>query len=176
MAVNPDDPVAVYAYLKANRKDPDPAVVKPGDCALFARDRTCLPGIMLPEDGLVYIGVLRDHFWVSHSGFHSPRRSLGAILKRQLGLVAIQRGSGPLKSNFDNFRFTVEGEDLLSQWMRENLQYAEFSFDGDREILKKQLIRIGKPPLSLMNWPNSQKVDIRALRKICREEAHGKPL
>ena len=87
MAVNPapDDPVAVYAYLKDNWKDPDPPSKKPGVCALFAEDHTCLPGITLPPDGVVYIGVLRDHFGVPHSGSNTPRISLSVILKGAIG-------------------------------------------------------------------------------------------
>ena len=173
MAVNPD-PEVVYADLKASREYLAPTAGKSGICVLFARNRTCLPEIKLPADGLVYIGVLRDHFWVPHSGLHSPRRSLGAILKSQLGLTAIPRGSSLSPSNFNNFRFTEEGEQRLSRWMLENLQYAEFPFDGDRKKLKKQLIGIGKPPLCLTNWPNPKKAYIRALRKTCRDEAEAR--
>ena len=103
---------AVYDELKAVRAHPDdvPAVAGSGVYALFAREADCLlPEIVLAEDGLLYIGESgdlreRDHFVTQHSGFSSPRRSLGVILKARLGLTAIPRASGPSETNVRNFR------------------------------------------------------------------------
>ena len=83
---------AVYAKLQTARTHPEeiPAVAGSGVYALFAQEADCLlPEIVLEEDGLLYMGMScdlrdRDHFLAQHSGFSSPRRSLGAILSARL--------------------------------------------------------------------------------------------
>ncbi|MGO8915330.1 MAG: GIY-YIG nuclease family protein [Stellaceae bacterium] len=112
-----------------------------------------------------------NHFNAMDSGFHSPRRSLGAILQSQLHLKAIPRGSSPSPSNHTNFRFAEDGEARLTQWMTENLEYAIYPCDDDVAQLETQLIRKAEPPLNLAKWPNPQKRKIGALRNLCRDEA-----
>ena len=171
----------VFAQLQARRDSvaniPDRA--EPGVYAIFAKDRDCLPSILIPQSELVYIGQSgdlehRNHFKAKHSGFHSPRRSFGAILKDQLRLKAIPRGTGKSKTNYRSFRFTDEGEKRLTQWMRSNLEYAIYPYLGDIDVLEADLIRENEPPINLTNWSNPQKGHIQALRSNCAEEA--KPL
>ncbi len=147
-----------------------------GVYAIFAKDPNCLPGIVLPSSGLVYIGLStdleqRNHFKAKHSGFHSPRRSIGAILKTKLHLNAIPRAAGDSETNYKKFRFDDYGEQRLSRWMRSNLEYSIYPFDGDVDQLETQLIRDNDPPLNLTKWPNPQKRKIQALRNTCKEEA-----
>jgi hypothetical protein len=168
----------VFRYLMENRnsvaKIPDhPA---PGVYAIFAKNRDALPGIDLPLSGLIYIGLSsdleqRNHFKAQHSAFHSPRRSIGAILKTMLNLTAIPRSAGSSATNYRNFRFKNEGEHCLVKWMTSNLQYSIYPFDGNVDELETQLIRENKPPLNLTKWHNPQKQKIQALRRACREEA-----
>jgi hypothetical protein len=87
---------------------------------VFAISRACLPEIVIPPSGLIYVGLSngleqRNYFRAKNSGFHSPRRSLGAILQEQLRLRAIPRGSGLPSTNLTHFRFTDEGEARLTQ-------------------------------------------------------------
>ena len=173
------DAEAVFDALKAARAHPDKtqAVAGPGVYALFAREVGCLlPEIVLPEDGLLYVGESghlrdRDHFAAQHSGFSSPRRSLGAILKARLKLTAIPRASGSSKTKRQSFRFAGHGERRLSEWMLKNLDYAVFPFSGDVKELEARLIKAHGPPLNLRGWQNPQAQGIRRLRGLCREEA-----
>ncbi len=153
-----------------------PARPVPGVYALFLKRCDGLPGVNLPPSGLVYIGQSidlekRNHFKAKHSGFHTPRRSLGAILKADLRLSAMPRAPGTSPTNYRNYRFTDEGERQLSAWMRSNLEYSIFPFDGNVDRLETQLIEEGQPPLNLTKWSNPQKPTIKALRKICQDEA-----
>lgn len=148
----------------------------PGVYGVFAKARDCLPGIALPPTGVIYVGlsadlVQRNHFTAKNSGFHSPRRSLGAILYGQLRLKAIPRVSGLSATNCTNFRFTEDGEVRLTQWMLQNLEYAIYPYSGDIALLETQLIRESEPPLNLTKWRNPQKRKIVALRKQCSDEA-----
>jgi hypothetical protein len=168
----------VFRYLLDHRDSvaniPDHS--SSGVYAIFAKNGDCLPDIDLPRVGLVYIGLSsdleeRNHFKARHSGFHSPRRSVGAILKKTLNLTAILRAPGPSKSNYQNFRFTVDGEDRLTAWMQSNLEYSIYPFAGDVDELERRLIVENEPPLNLTKWRNPQKSKIRALRDACKEEA-----
>ena len=170
---------AGYDELKAAHAHPDdvPSVAGPGVYALFAREADCLlPEIALSDDGLLYVGESgdlseRDHFVAQHSGFSSPRRSLGAILKARLGLTVIPRASGSSQTNMRNFRFPGDGERRLSEWMLENLEYAVVPFSGDVKEHEARLIEAHGPPLNLKGWRNPQGRVIRRMRGLCREEA-----
>ena len=135
-----------------------------GRCALgwgsrrlctVCREADCLlPEIALPDDGLLYVGESgnlreRDHLVAQHSGFSSPRRSLGAILKARLGLTVIPRASGSSQTNMRNFRFAGDGEPRLSEWMLKNLEYAVVPFSGDVKELEARIIEAYGPPLNL---------------------------
>ena len=153
-----------------------PEIAAPGLYAIFARAGVPLGAIHLPDDGIVYIGqsgnlAQRNHFRAVHSGFHSPRRSMGAILKESLNLKPIPRSLGRSKTNYDRFRFTDEGEAALSAWMAENLEYAIFPATGDLLAMEGQAIRSAEPPLNLNKWKNPQKTLIESLRKVCKDEA-----
>jgi hypothetical protein len=170
--------MSAFAVLQANRDSvaniPDKA--EPGVYAVFAVDPNCLPSVEIPLSGLIYIGQSsdleqRNHFRAKHSGFHSPRRSLGAILKKCLGLNAIPRSQGKSETNVRNYRFTDEGEARLTEWMNAHLEYAVYPYSGDVKALESKLIQENEPPLNLTKWPNRQKTHIQALRKLCRDEA-----
>jgi hypothetical protein len=149
---------------------------RPGVYAIFANTGKCLPGIDLPPCGLVYIGHSRDlqrrnPFKAKQSGFHSPRRSFGAILRTKLNLKTMQRSEGPSATNYKNFRFDNGGEDRFVQWMLSTLYYSIYSFNGHVDELETRLIRENRPSLNLTKWRNSQKQKITQLRKACVEEA-----
>jgi len=167
-----------FRHLSNNRNSVTkfPEHPAPRVYAIFAKGLECLPGILLPPNGLVYIGLSsdlkqRNHFNVKNSGYSSPRRSLGAILKTELNLAAIPRAPGSSTSNYRSFRFPDDGEDRLTQWMWSNLEYSIFRFDGNVKELERSLIRENEPPLNLTQWRNPQKKQIQAHRNICKEEA-----
>ena len=171
---------AIFRYLSDNRMSPDslPDAPEPGLYAIFAGSPGCLPDIVLPQTGLVYIGqssdlARRNHFKPKngHSGFSSPRRNLGSILKMELSLTAEPRSAGRSETNFKNFRFAGDGEERLSEWMRRNLLCAIRPFGGDVASMEKRPIKDYEPPLNLTGWRNQQKKQIQALRDACKEEA-----
>ena len=172
------DTESVFRSLSNRRFRPDdiPEHPEPGVYAIFAAQLECLPGIVLPPSGLVYVGqssdlAHRNHFRMAHSGFSSPRRSLGALLKSPLRLQAAPRSSGHSKKNYENYRFAGDGEERLTAWMRCNLSYAIYPYNGDTENLEKQLIKENAPPLNLTYWRNPQKKQIQTSRKACKQEA-----
>ena len=74
-------------------------------------------------------------------------------------------------SSDKNYRFAGDGEERLTAWMQRNLTYAIRPFNRDTQILERRLIRENAPPLNLTLWPNPQRAQIQALRKVCQEEA-----
>lgn len=150
---------------------------KSGLYGIFAKRQNCLPEIVIPESGIVYVGMTQDsldtrnHFFAKSSGFHSPRRSLGAILKKELSLKAVPRSSGTSPKNFDCYSFAGDGENRLSEWMRTNLEYSAVEMDGDLRSLETEAILSMCPPLNLTKWPNPQKRHIMDLRSACKTEA-----
>ena len=138
-------------------------------------------GLLAPfkegDGGLIYCGMTSDlevrefdtHFNSDQTGFSTVRRSLGAILKEQLQLVARPRGTGTSKANYTNYCFNLAGEDRLTTWMREHLKVRTWptrKFEAIEAIIKPRL----RPLLNLEGW-NPQNSAIRALRKRCADEA-----
>jgi len=113
---------------------------------------------------------VRNNFGHAHSGFSTPRRSLGALLKEPLRLQAIPRAPGPSPSNTRNYRFRDADELRLTDWMKSHLTYG-FATVKDAAPIEKALIATLQPPLNLTGWPNPQRRHLRALRAICRDEA-----
>lgn len=150
---------------------------KTGLYGIFAKRQDCLTGVTLPKTGIVYVGMTEDsldsrnHFLAKSSGFSSPRRSLGAILKRVLDLQAMPRARGPSSKNYDCYSFAGNGESRLSEWMRQNLDYAIVELDGDLRSVEAAAILALEPPLNLTGWRNPQKRYIMDLRKACKSEA-----
>ena len=154
-----------------------------GIYSVYARNQNCLPGITTPSNGILYVGesgdlAKRGHFETGKTRSSSLRRSLGAILKKKLNLVAIPRGGVNDKRRFSNFCFTEKGEDKLSEWMYENLEYAIYFYKENtknRRELEQEIIRISKPPLNLNKWPkenpNPQRRNIMKTRGHCMKEA-----
>lgn len=148
----------------------------PGIYALFLADRPEIPGLTV-ESGVLYIGMtessleVRNHFNHAHSGFSSPRRSLGALLKEQLNLRALPRAPGASSTNVRNYRFTDEGEERLVAWMGNHLTYALCPVDRDVRKIESRLIGELRPPLNLTGWRNPQGSRMKALRKACCLEA-----
>jgi hypothetical protein len=61
------------------------------------------------QTGILYVGMTNDdfdarnHFLHEHSGSSTLRRTLGAILKEELDLIALPRSRGSSRSNVQNF-------------------------------------------------------------------------
>lgn len=137
-----------------------------GVYALFLCEKSSLPNLLPIEGGLIYIGlgrslVKRCHFSGKTEG-HSPRRSLAALLWRDLGLTPVLGANG-------NYRLSKSSEERLNAWMHENLLMAFGTFD-DFEEVEDILIRQLAPPLNLTKCMQSeQHKALKDLRKAMRE-------
>ena len=174
-------PMEAFDRLRADRAPPDraPEIVGPGVHAVFVRDGDRLPGLAVPETGPLYIGQSdrverRDHLTMDNSGYSTPRRRLGALLREPLRLTALPRAPGALKLSVTNYRFSDGGERRLGEWMSLNLEYAALAVAAPKG-LEAELIRRYEPPLCLRGWPNPQARAIERLRYRCREEAARAP-
>lgn len=166
--------------LRATRSDrsklqPPPS---PGVYAIYLRDPSALLPFGPGPEGLVYVGSsssLRErefeaHFAKGKTGFSTLRRSLGALLKQRLGLVAVPRGPGSSGEDASNYRFTEEGEAMLTDWMERNLDVG-FCVVRDLEAAERELIKCLEPLLNLTGWQNPERKTIKELRKACADEA-----
>jgi hypothetical protein len=154
------------------------APAKPGIYAWFLNDPGALP--TLPSQGAdpIYVGISddlqrrgdEDHFRPGGSGFSTLRRSLGAILKEELDLAAVPRSPGPSEQNVRCYMFRGEGEQRLTDWMREHLRVAVEPHPAP-EAIEQAVINLASPPLNLTGWSNPHAREIKALRKACADEA-----
>jgi len=152
----------------------------PGVYAVFLKaDVSLHPEV--PAGDLLYIGMSRNlaereyeaHFNSRSTGFSSLRRSIGALLKERLSLRAVPRARGRTGSNFHNYRFDPEGEERLTQWMRDNLEVAVHPVQGALRETEAMLIAKLKPLLCLTGWRNHRASMIREARKRCVKEARA---
>lgn len=125
---------------------------KSGVYALFLRENSSIPNCTPLKSGLIYIGIGRNlvkrcHFHGRTEG-HSPRRSLAALLWRQLRLQPELGANG-------NYRLNEISEKRLDAWMHENLLIAFETFD-DFTALEDELIKRLAPPLNLTKCVQSE--------------------
>jgi hypothetical protein len=151
-----------------------------GIYALYLAGSSGIDGLSIDPEGLVYLGMTassleaRNHFGHAHSGFSSPRRSLGALLKASMHFRAIPRAPGPSPSNTRSFRFRDEDERRLTDWMKSNLTYGFAPVEtAVVATFEKSLIAALQPPLNLKGWPNPQRRHLLDLRAVCAEEARS---
>jgi hypothetical protein len=151
---------------------------KAGVYAIFHKNIKDLVDDNSNGNGIVYIGKssnlaqreFETHFNSGASGFSTLRRTIGAMLKEEFKLNAIPRSSGSSDTNWRNYKFTSEGEDKITKWMKENLQIAVYETD-DIDYVETELIQAAKPIFNLTGWDNPYAKTIKAKRKICAEEA-----
>ena len=164
------------AISELNRtRTPISALQAPSDSGVYAfylKHHSRIKGFRAGDDGLIYIGstsnlakrICRKHFNFKCTGSSTLRRSLGAILKKELALVAIPRSPGASKA----YKFSSDGEQRLTDWMKENLEVGVCPIRSDYESIEKQLLTKLQP---ILNLKGRDKPDLEALRKMCAEEA-----
>jgi len=158
--------------------DPTPS---PGVYFLHLKAGSTLEVWGLREDRLLYVGVSSNlaerqfdtHFHSGQTGWSTVRRSLGAILKEQLALKAIPRNGRVSPTNCRNYEFAGNGEAQLTDWMERHLDVAVMALDEGWIEAEKRLIAELQPPLCLKGWPNPLRSHIKALRKVCIDEARS---
>ncbi len=151
---------------------------RPGIYAFYLNSDVSLGSFQMNKDRFLYVGSssnlaereFDNHFNSEQTGFSTLRRSLGALLKAQLDLVVLPRGSGDSESNFRNYKFQGDGEKRLTNWMKEHLDFG-FCEVHDYDAQEKLIIGRLQPFLNLTNWKNPAAATIKGLRKICADEA-----
>lgn len=170
----------VYAELLRTRAaigglDPPAA---PGVYAWFMRCDGRLGPFDVASDTPIYIGrtmdlaerALRNHFKSGSTGWSTLRRTLGAIMKDELALVAIPRSPSRSESNLRHYRFDPVGEAALTAWMRSNLDTGVCA-TSDPEKAEQELLAWVVPMLNLQDCQNPCARSIREMRKRCIDEA-----
>ena len=153
---------------------------EPGVYAVIIVDPDRLPGIEVDMSGLLFIGMAKSNlrrqirFMHRQSGFSTLRRSLGAILKDQLGLRAIPLESGASDTYLNHYQFADETP--LDVWMRSHLAYGYNIITRHIRTIDRSLIRYLRPPLNLAGWPNTQAEKLKTLRDICKNEAYKREI
>jgi hypothetical protein len=137
---------------------------------------------------IIYVGIAKDslrkrdlntHFRTGRTGHSTLRRSIGAILKQQLKLIALTRNGTTAQTSIDNYKFDTDGDQRLSDWMLDNLKIGYWEDQnkipyGELRQLEKDLIKELKPTLDLDNRTrkfNPLASELDALRRICKKEA-----
>lgn len=153
---------------------------EPGVYALFLLEGVTLGGFSTQLDKPIYIGQSGNlaerefdtHFSSKGSGFSTVRRSLGALLKDDLRLVARPRSRGTSPRDYYCYRFKSDGEDRLTEWMQKNIHVAVQAISLDEyQDIEAELIATARPLLNLTGWTNPNSREIKRKRKICADEA-----
>lgn len=150
--------------LLATRQSQD-AILTPEGAAIYAfflQPRGLLLPIRPAMDGLLYVataatGAAAREQFVQPSSASDLRRTLGAILRRHLGLFPGQyipaSESGP-----ESFMFAYDGEIILSRWMRANLLASVVPAElPTLPQIEAALVADLQPPLNLTGWANPQR-------------------
>ena len=154
-----------------------------GMCGVYTMFLT-QPALLAPfpvgHEGLIYLGKCNElcarefevHFSPLKTGYSSLRQLLGAILKEKLALQALPRGPGESETVVRNFRFRRDGDERLTDWMREHVRIGVHPCENYKAIEPELLVRL-QPTLNLTGWKNPQAGVIKQLRKACVEEARA---
>lgn len=159
----------------------------PGIYAFMLKDNSTLKDFGKPNQ-VLYVGIAKEslkkrdlgnHFHNKSTGRSTLRRSLGAILKDDFKLFAFSRNGKNEKREILNYIFNSEGEQLLTNWMCNNLIVGYWKDEHSIPYSKlrnfeEDVIKILNPTLDLD--PRTKKYNIFAdkldgLRMICRTEA-----
>lgn len=149
---------------------------------LLATSLTDAAKLMVQEKrlrGTIYIGRTKDickramnqHFKTGATDRSTLRRTLGAILRDQLSLVAIPTKSNRTSKPFNDYVFDSDGEERLTKWMECNLLISWSPVNCQLQEKKKSVIKAVKPPLCLQFFANPYKSAIKEYIRYCVTEA-----
>lgn len=141
----------------------------------------------LKSGQIIYIGKTlssqqsRDadtHFKSGRSGSSTLRRSIGALLREEMKLIPIPRGSGKTEKDTTNYRFDDLSEDVLTTWMASNLSLSFFEYPkSPDEIRNLELKLLDKlyPVLNIeSNSANPFLREVKSARAKCKRLAEQK--
>jgi hypothetical protein len=157
-----------------------------GIYAFFVKDCHDLGKFGIPGQ-LIYVGISKDsllvrdvntHLASGQTGWSTFRRSLGAVLKQRLNLIAQKRDKNPRKLRADKYKFDDAGEQRLTAWMIKNLKIGFWLAENhmtkeELRIEEEKVIIKLKPTLDLdkrTRHLNPLWKELDKLRGICRNE------
>lgn len=121
---------------------------------------------------------LRAHFGVDdakvRSGSSTLRRSLSALLAKELELRPVPRGKTAGNAS-NGFSLHPEDEGRLSAWMQDRLELTTWALPASLRIrlaeVESRVIRHWDPPLNIMH-ATTTRTALRAARAALRSRAH----
>jgi hypothetical protein len=154
---------------------------KRGVYALFVKEDLHMKGFLLSGKRCIYVGFSKNlaerahenHFATGSTGFSTVRRSLGALLKKEMRLRAMPRNRGGSETSFRNYRFNPTGEERLTKWMRTNLEIGFCSVQDNPREVERALLSELNPALNLKGVQHPLRQRIMELRKACATEARS---
>lgn len=129
-----------------------------------------------PDDRPLYVGKAEDslvsrdlgtHFATGETGRSSPRRSFAALLAGELKLDAIpRRRANPEPRKWTHYALESEGDQRLTEWMREHLLLAIWPFTGTCLLaaVESEVMTHWKPPLNLIGVVQPWQSQVRHAR------------
>ena len=127
----------VWDELGVERRDGGPLYAGKAERSLLSRD-------------------VSTHFSTGKTGSSTLRRSLAALLKDSLDLVAVPRNVAK-PSHFANFALERVSDELLTEWMRANLRIAVWAAPESVSrlvLVERAVLMCLEPPLNLKDVPN----------------------
>lgn len=167
------DEYQIIKELKNNRvmvtKNINPRKTS-GVYAIFLNEGSKLGETPIGNNQIIYIGKTsnlrkRNHFTLKSSSRSSPRKTIGAILKKNLNLVSVNDRS--------SYKFSNDSEEELRNWMKNNMEYSYFILEKHQiKLMEGKLMSLEKPILNIDgSWDNPNSDLLNRLRIKCKEEA-----
>lgn len=184
---------AIMRQLKMNRgtiidNDRDIEIKNKGKSiyAFFLSENSTLMEFGGPNQ-LLYLGItergindreFKEHLKTGKTGKSSFRRSVGAILKKDLNLSAIPRSKTAEKKYAASYKFDELGEKKLTKWVKDNCTFSHYhpnrNYDRNAlEAIEDELTIAYGPTLNLAGQTkkfNECADALDDLREICRSE------
>lgn len=171
-------------YLEIKKFSPNPGIY----AFFFIGNKFPFLENKVNKHQLVYVGKTessqekrdaKTHFATGKTGSSTVRKSIGALLNTETSLTPIPRNNSDYKKGrFSHFKFDQQSEELITHWMKNNLALSFYEFNGSKEdlkILETALIEKVVPILNITkNQKNQFANKLKALRKVCAEQAHNK--
>lgn len=121
---------------------------KPGIYAIFLIEKEFpLNGFKLPENKIIYIGkteksqLSRDantHFKSGKTGSSTLRRTIAALLSQTQKITPLIRTMADVeKQRITHFKLDESSEEIVSNWMNDNLAVAFFEYPETKEKINQ---------------------------------------
>lgn len=141
-----------------------------------------LDNIKPAPDEVIYLGKTessqekrdaKTHFKNGKTGSSTLRKTIGSLLRKSYNLKPIVRNnSDVLKRRFSHFKFDNNSEEIITNWMQNNLALSFFEYPEGKskiESLETALIQELTPLLNIDKNPSNPQLNF--LKQIRKESA-----